>query len=80
MSDKALMIEKIPASGLVRVRWDGGGEVPGELGGMYTSYLDAKRAITVWMAQNRQVDIKVQEEDEAKPLLKRPRTFKAIDE
>lgn len=49
---RSLRIEKVPASTLVCIKWNGGGEVPAALSGHYTSYLQAKLAIDAWLADN----------------------------
>lgn len=65
---KNLRIESDPGSALVRIAFEGGGEVPDMLKGLYTSPADAQRAIEVWKASGgRDVEVKVQaDEDERK--------------
>lgn len=68
MTDKrTLRIEKVPASTLLRIVWNGGGEVPAALSGSYTSHLSAETAIKAWMAANdREVEIDSPGPDEQK--------------
>lgn len=47
---KALRVEKVEGSGLVKVAYEGGGEVPDELKSHYTSSAEAHRAIAVHQA------------------------------
>lgn len=73
---RSLRIEKVPATTLVRIAWNGGGEVPDELKGHYTSPLAAKQAIAVWTSKaEREVEIDSPSEDAAvvkKPLGRPP--------
>lgn len=55
---RSLRIEKVPASTLVCIKWNGGGEIPAELSGHYTSHDAAKLAIEVWKAKNARPDVK----------------------
>lgn len=58
MSKRQLRIEKVPASTLVRVAWEGGGELPKVLKSEYTSPTAAQNAINAWMAsENREVEM-----------------------
>lgn len=60
MAHKNIRIEQVPSSALVRCAYEGGGELPAELQGTFTSPRDAKLAIDVYMAkQNRDVEVKV---------------------
>lgn len=76
---RSLRIEKVPATPLVRVVWNGGGEVPAELSGCYTSHAAAKQAIAEYSAK---VGREIQEEspslDEAKEVRKPGRPPKSI--
>lgn len=55
---RALKIEKFPASTLVRIAWEGGGELPDRLKSLYTTPRDAQMAIDAWMAsENREVEL-----------------------
>lgn len=57
---KSLRIEPVPASTLVRIAWTGGGEVPDELKGAYTSRTHADLAIKAWQAANPERDVQVE--------------------
>lgn len=64
-NSKSLRIEKVPASTLLCIKWNGGGEIPAVLSGTYTSYQTAKQAINAWMADNdRDVEVDKPELDE----------------
>lgn len=63
---KALRIESVPASTLVRIAWTGGGEVPDELKGSYTSRTNAKLAIAAWQASNPDREVEVEKAGEQK--------------
>lgn len=81
MTDKrSLRIEKVPASTLVCIKWNGGGEVPKQLSGNYTSHLLAKRAIEVWKQENGREDVEEETPsgDEAVAKAKRGRPIKHI--
>ena len=55
---RSLRIEKVPATTLVCIKWNGGGEVPAVLSGTYTSVSLAQKAIDIWKATNdRDVEI-----------------------
>lgn len=49
---KTLEIEGVPNSALVRIKWQGGGELPAELRGNFTSASYAKARIAEWLARN----------------------------
>lgn len=66
MTQKAFRIEPVPQSAMVRIVWEGGGEVPAELSGSYTSPLAAKQHISAWSAANREVEVKVKREEDEK--------------
>lgn len=51
---KELRVEKVEASTLVRIAWTGGGEVPDDLKGFFTSRVEAERAIARWKSANPQ--------------------------
>lgn len=55
--NRTLRIEKVPASTLVCIKWNGGGEVPKELSGHYTSKEAAQVAINVWKAANGREEV-----------------------
>lgn len=60
MADKrTLRIEPVPATALVRVAWNGGGEVPDSLKGYYTSVKDAQRAIDIWATNQSRPEVLV---------------------
>lgn len=61
---RSLRIEKVPATTLVCIKWNGGGEVPAVLSGTYTSHAAAKLAIDVWKAQNGREEV----EEESPPM------------
>lgn len=65
---KSLKIEPYPNSGLVKVAYEGGGEVPDQLKGAFTSPAAAKAAIEVWKANENkaEVEVKVTREEEEK--------------
>lgn len=67
---RSLRIEKVPNSTLLCIKWNGGGEVPRELHGTYTSMKDAKQAIEIWKVTNKREEV-VEESvvDEMKPRL-----------
>jgi len=70
---KNLRIEGDPGSALVRIVFEGGGELPASLSGKFTSPADAKRAIEVWKASKdgRPVEVKVKNEEDEKLLRER---------
>jgi hypothetical protein len=70
MSRKALTIRPILGSPHYCILWEGGGEVPGDLTGAFTTPADAKRAIAVWEAANRDEPVEVKEVPREEP---RPR-------
>ena len=49
---KSLKTLPNPNGSLVVIAWEGGGQVPEELSGVYTTHSDAKRAIVSWYATN----------------------------
>lgn len=62
---RSLRIERDEIHGvLLKVAWNGGGEVPDELKGHYTTPAAAQAAIEVWLAKNPEREVKVEE----KPL------------
>lgn len=74
---RSLRIEQVPATTLVRIAWNGGGELPEELKGHYTTPAEAKKAIQNWEAKSKRgVDVEVKRPDDEAP--KRGRPAKAI--
>jgi hypothetical protein len=61
MSKKALTIRPILGSPHYCILWEGGGEVPGDLTGAFTTPASAKRAIAAWEAANREEAVEVKE-------------------
>lgn len=63
---KRFVIEPVLATSLVRVRFEGGGEVPASLSGSYTTPAAAQQAIDVYLAdkgrQAETVDQRLEEE------------------
>lgn len=56
-------IEPVPSSSLVRIVWEGGGEMPAKLSGGYTTPAKAKEAIAAWTdEQGREVEVVVKAE------------------
>ena len=53
---KSLKVLPNPNGSLYVIVWEGGGQVPGELCGLYTTIVDAKRAIVSWYAMNKRED------------------------
>lgn len=49
---KILEVVSVPGNSLVQIRWSGGGEVPAELSGSFTSVGTAKARIQEWYARN----------------------------
>lgn len=49
---KTLEIEGVPNSALVRIKWAGGGELPADLQGQFTSRAVAAARISEWYARN----------------------------
>lgn len=73
---RSLKIEKVPATTLVCIKWNGGGEVPAMLTGNYTSPAAAKQAIRVWESLNeREVEVEepILDEDKARTIKRNPR-------
>lgn len=63
---RSLRIERVPATTLVCIKWNGGGEVPALLSGNYTSHAAAKQAIVSWQATQpaeREVEVESPSED-----------------
>lgn len=61
---RSLRIEKVPATTLYCIKWNGGGEVPAMLSGNYTSQHAAKLAIAVWKSTADREEV---EEESASP-------------
>lgn len=53
MSEKQLLIEQAPGSTLLRIRWEGGGQVPALLSGQFTSVKAAEDQIALWKDQTK---------------------------
>lgn len=49
---KSLRVVPVPASSLVKIEFEGGGEVPDELKGTFTSTQTANARIKEWLARN----------------------------
>lgn len=65
---RSLRIERVPATTLVCIKWNGGGEVPAQLSGSYSSAAQAKFAIAAWQAANpdkEEVELDSPSEDRA---------------
>lgn len=80
---RSLRIEKVPATTLVRIAWNGGGEVPNALSGTYTSHASAKLAIAVWKAAAGRDEVEeespaLDEDKERQEARKRGRPAKQI--
>jgi hypothetical protein len=58
---KRLRVEQVPGNTLLRFAYEGGGEVPDDLKGQYTSYAEAKRKLAVWESQNPERNVSPQE-------------------
>lgn len=56
---RQLIILPLPASTMVRIAWDGGGELPDALKGSYTNHSEARSAIMSWMASSGRVEEEV---------------------
>lgn len=84
MSDKrSLRIEKVPATTMVCIKWNGGGEVPAALSGSFTSVALARQAINVWKLQGGREDVEEEspsfdEDKERQEARKRGRPAKQI--
>lgn len=63
MEKRTLRIEPVPATALVRIAWNGGGEVPAAISGYYTSTKDAQRAIDIWSTNQGRPEVVVVEKD-----------------
>lgn len=80
---RSLRIEKVPATTLVRIVWNGGGEVPAVLSGNYTSALQARFAIESWKAAAGREEVEeespsMDEEKEKQEARKRGRPAKQL--
>lgn len=59
---RSLRIERDQVHGvLLQIVWNGGGEVPQDLKGHYTTPADAQKAIDVWLSKNPDREVKVEE-------------------
>lgn len=56
-AQKALVLETAPNTALIQIRWEGGGQVPQELSGLFTSKTEAQRAIELWESSHREVAV-----------------------
>ena len=70
---RSLRIEKVPASTLLCIKWNGGGEVPAELSGYFTSQSAAKLAIEVWKQKNNRVEVKEESPSPDEAAARKPR-------
>lgn len=57
MSQRSLRIENCPGTALLQIAWNGGGELPAALHGLYTSSTEAQRAIDMWASTARPVAV-----------------------
>lgn len=58
---RSLRIERDEVHGvLLKVAWNGGGEVPVELKGHYTTEAAAQQAIDVWLSKNPEREVVVE--------------------
>lgn len=55
---RSLRIEKVPSTTLYCIKWNGGGEVPAELAGHYTTTYAAQQAINIWKSNNGREEVK----------------------
>lgn len=58
---KALVVVPVPASALVEIKYEGGGEVPDQLKGYFTSVMTAQARIREWLARNPHRDPDVEQ-------------------
>jgi hypothetical protein len=71
---RSLRVEKVPASTMLKIAWNGGGEVPPGLQGHFTSHFEAKAAIANWLAANgKEVEVTEPKLDEQAEKTKRGR-------
>lgn len=80
---RSLRIEKVPATTLVCVKWNGGGEVPAPLSGTYTSHAAARQAIDIWKSMNSREEVEeespaLDEDKERQEARKRGRPSKQL--
>ena len=59
MTTKALKIVRVHGNPHYEIRWEGGGEVPADLQGTFTSMTDAKRFIAVWQSARKDEPVQV---------------------
>lgn len=57
MAQRSLRIENAPGTALLQIAWNGGGELPAALQGMFTSTAEAQRIIDAWSAGRREVEV-----------------------
>lgn len=61
---KNFRFDQVPNSSLIKIAFEGGGEVPDELKGYWTNMAVAKQAIEVWKSNNpERADVKVSEKN-----------------
>lgn len=57
---RSLRIEKVPSTTLYCIKWNGGGEVPADLSGYYTTTGAAQEAINIWKKLNDREEVQEQ--------------------
>lgn len=72
MANKTLRIEPVPASTMVRIAWNGGGQLPPELEGSWTNTKMAQQAITAWATKNERGEMKAEVVEREQDLPRRP--------
>lgn len=73
MMSKSLVIEPIPGTTMVQIKFEGGGELPEALKGAWTNRSLAHKAIDVWRSdkKDRNVEVKDQRVEDEKVLMER---------
>jgi hypothetical protein len=71
INKRSLLIVPTPNSTMLAIRWDGGGEVPHELQGHYTSRKAAIDAIAVWKSKEAAREEVAVDEPREEPLPRR---------
>lgn len=61
---KKLRIEAVPNSTLVRIAYEGGGEVPDGLKGHFTTETIARQFIAAWQAANPEREVELADKQE----------------
>ena len=81
MSTKAIKIVRCIGTPHYEIRWEGGGEIPAELEGRFTTMADALRFLEVWQAANRTepVEVKTPEEPVPEKRRGRPPTIRPLE-